>query len=815
MKIFTRILTLTTVFLMANGMLHQAYAQRIIGYMPSWAGDANAIQYSKLTHINYAFALPNSDGSIKPIDNPAKLQTIVTKAHAVGTKVLIAVGGWSDNGVILDPTFEALAGNATSRSRFITACMSLVNTYGLDGVDIDWEYPDAGQSSTNFDLLMTGLSDQLKPQGKLLTAAVIGNGATGGGVSATVFAKVDWLNIMSYDANDFQHSTYDYSLQCLSYWSGRGLAKSKISLGVPFYGRPSWESYAALVGRGADPNADVFSNVGYNGLVTIRRKTQYVKDNAYGGMMIWELSQDLGNQNSLLSAMYAITGGTTPPPPPPPTQSPYGGTAAAIPGKVEAERYDLGGQTIAFSDNTAGNSGAAFRTDDVDVEATTDAGAGHNIGYTAAGEWLEYTVNVTAGTYKMEVRVAATVAGKSLHVEMNGTNIGNISVPNTGGWQNWQTVTINNISMTAGQKVMRVYFDTDGINLNYVNFASGTTPPNQFPSVNITGPANNTNYTAPASVNITANATDADGTISKVDFYNGATLLGTDNTSPYNFSWTNVAAGSYSLTARATDNSGAVTTSGAVTIVVNPSNPTNQPPTVSITGPANNSSYTAPASVNITANAADANGTVSKVDFYNGGTLIGTDNTAPYSFSWTNVAAGTYSLTARATDNAGAATTSAAVTIVVNPVSSGCSTPAWSASAIYVAGNRVSKNGTIYEAKWWTQGDDPLLSGQWDVWKTIGACNAKIGMFTDNDVNTSNYISVSPNPSNGFLQIHMNTIDASSIEIQLFDSFGHEVFSANGIGSGETINIQSLAAGIYVMKIRAGEQVLTQRLVRQ
>jgi GH18 family chitinase/chitodextrinase len=725
MKIFTRILKVTTVFLIANGVLFQAHGQRIIGYMPSWAGDANAIQYSKLTHINYAFALPTSDGSIKAIDNPAKLQTIVSKAHAVGTKVMIAVGGWSDGGTPLDPTFEALAGNATSRSRFVTACMNLVSQYGVDGIDIDWEYPDAGQSSTNFDLLMTALSDQLKPQGKLLSAAVIGNGTTGNGVSTTVFSKVDWLNVMSYDANDFQHSTYDYSLQCLSYWSGRGIAKSKINLGVPFYGRPSWESYATLVGRGADPNADVFGNVGYNGLTTIKKKTQYVKDNAYGGMMIWELSQDLGNQNSLLSAMFAITGGTTPPPPPPATQSPYGGTAAAIPGKVEAEKYDLGGQTIAYSDNTAGNSGNTFRTDDVDVEATTDAGAGYNIGYTAAGEWLEYTVNVTAGTYKLEARVAATLAGKSFHVEMNGVNIGNISVPNTGGWQTWQTVTLSNISLTAGQKVMRIYFDTDGINLNYVNFSTGTTPPpptNQAPTVSITGPANNTNYNAPASVNITANAADADGTVSKVDFYNGGALLGTDNSAPYSFGWTNVAAGTYTLTAKATDNSGAVTTSGAITIVVKTVTP---PP---------------------------------------GGT---------------------------------------------------CTTPAWSASAVYVAGNRASRSGNIYEAKWWTQGDDPLLSGQWDVWKNIGACNAKINMADNADVSTSNYISVNPNPSNGFLFVEMNTIDASSVEVQIFDSFGHKVFSEANIQSGAAINIQSLSAGIYIMKIKAGEQILTQRLVRQ
>jgi endo-1,4-beta-D-glucanase Y len=351
----------------------------------------------------------------------------------------------------------------------------------------------------------------------------------------------------------------------------------------------------------------------------------------------------------------------------PVVQAPYGGTASPIPGKIEAEKYDLGG-TLAYNDATVGNDGGQFRTDDVDIETTTDAGGGYNVGYTAAGEWLEYTVNVTAaGKYDFAVRVAATAAGKSLHIEMDGINItGSIAVPNTAGWQVWQTVSVPNISLTTGTKIMRVVMDTDGFNLNYINVtASATTPVNVAPTVSLNAPANNSSYTAPATVTISANAADADGSVASVQFYNGTTLLGTDASAPFSFNWSGVAAGSYTLTAKATDNSGAVTTSAAVNITVTTATPVNVAPTVSLTSPSNNASYTAPATVTISANATDSDGSIANVQFYNGGTLLATVTVAPYNYTWSGMAVGSYTLTAKATDNSGAVTTSSSSTITV------------------------------------------------------------------------------------------------------------------------------------------------------
>jgi hypothetical protein len=98
---------------------------------------------------------------------------------------------------------------------------------------------------------------------------------------------------------------------------------------------------------------------------------------------------------------------------------------------------------------------------------------------------------------------------------------------------------------------------------------------------------------------------------------------------------------------------------------------TNNPPTISIISPANGATFNAPATVTINATASDSDGTVSKVDFYQGSTLLGTDTTAPYSFTWNNVTDGNYILTAKATDDEGAVTTSSAVSITVN-VTTGC-----------------------------------------------------------------------------------------------------------------------------------------------
>jgi beta-xylosidase len=157
-------------------------------------------------------------------------------------------------------------------------------------------------------------------------------------------------------------------------------------------------------------------------------------------------------------------------------KGPFGGTAHNIPGIIQAEAYDEGGEGVSYHEaNTNGNEGGApFRNDEVDIETTKDESGVLNIGYILKGEWLEYTVNVTsAGKYDLRFRVAADGTGRTFHLEMDGVNItGAVSVPNTGGWQTWETIPVAGIQLTQGKHVMRIVFDSDYMNLNWVEFQS-------------------------------------------------------------------------------------------------------------------------------------------------------------------------------------------------------------------------------------------------------------------------------------------------------------------------------------------------------
>lgn len=383
---------------------------KIVGYMPSWSGSAQSIQYSKLTHINYAFIRPTTTGGLTAVEDGGKLSSIVSLAHANGVKVGIAVGGWSD---LNNTDFQVMAGNAGYRSNFINNLVTLVNNYQLDGVDIDWEYPVEGSDPANFSTLMTELGNAMHARGKFLTAAVSAQGYYANGVQSAVFNAVDFLNIMVYDGgNGADHSPYSYAVSSLDYWAGRGLPAAKTVLGVPFYSRPNWKSFATLVNEGANPNNDTYNGDYFNGLNTIRSKTNLAFDRNAGGIMIWELSQDASGANSLLSAIKAVKdqrGGGTPNNPAPSVNitSPSGGASFTAPANITINA-------------NASDNGSVIKVEFFNGSTKLGEDTSSPYSYTWSG--------VTAGTYSLTARATdnqgATTTSASVSVTVTGGNTG-------------------------------------------------------------------------------------------------------------------------------------------------------------------------------------------------------------------------------------------------------------------------------------------------------------------------------------------------------------------------------------------------------
>ncbi len=153
-------------------------------------------------------------------------------------------------------------------------------------------------------------------------------------------------------------------------------------------------------------------------------------------------------------------------------QLPFGNAIHQLPGRVEAENYDTGGESVAYGNTTVGNPGGAYRSDDVGIEATTDTGGGYDVGYLNNGEWLEYTVNVPdpEAVYSISMRVASLSGGGQLRVRLDGTVLGTIQIPGTGGWQNWQTVTLPNVPLSGGtgSRALRLEVLNSGFNINWI-----------------------------------------------------------------------------------------------------------------------------------------------------------------------------------------------------------------------------------------------------------------------------------------------------------------------------------------------------------
>ena len=161
--------------------------------------------------------------------------------------------------------------------------------------------------------------------------------------------------------------------------------------------------------------------------------------------------------------------------------TPYSGTPVSLPGVVQTEHFDNGGEGVGYHDTTSGNRGGAYRSTDVDLEPAS--AGGYDVAWVVAGEWLQYSLNVAvSAAYRVNFRVASSGQGGTFHLEMNGVNVaGPLVVPDTGGWQNWQVVGAN-VRLPAGAQVARLVMDGNGStaavgNFDTIEFLAGSSPP--------------------------------------------------------------------------------------------------------------------------------------------------------------------------------------------------------------------------------------------------------------------------------------------------------------------------------------------------
>jgi chitinase len=277
----------------------------VLGFYTSWAPPS--VRYDKITHLMYAFLDPSSSGSISgSVDGG-----VVSAAHNAGVKVIASIGGANNS-----DGFPSLAASSSGRTNFANACKSIVNG-GVDGVDIDWEFPANAQDSANFTLLLKAVRAAIG-SGKILSMDLAPNDEKGHWVSHSAIEVGDFYNVMAYDFTGNypgspvgQHSSFNQAVYGLYYWwKNRGVAKTKVILGVPFYGKNFNNSgnpvdYRDIMSANPSlsPDADQVGQTWFNGVTTITKKSTYVAENGYGGVMIWQLGGDAGGSKSLLDAV--------------------------------------------------------------------------------------------------------------------------------------------------------------------------------------------------------------------------------------------------------------------------------------------------------------------------------------------------------------------------------------------------------------------------------------------------------------------------------------------------------------------------------
>jgi GH18 family chitinase len=300
-----------------DSIVHEKNEFKVIGYYCGELFDVpvEKLQAKKLTHIMYGFLIPVADGTCEPFEEPDELKKLIEKCHGAGTEVYISLGGYSGkDGKPLVSIFEKIGADANLREVYVNNVLDIVQQYGFDGVELDWEYPSYA-TSADYEKTVLLLSKKLKALGKGLSTALPGTGSKDGknvwqaleAVTDKTIEHFDFISLMCYDLKtDPNHSPIWFSNTTINYWKNfRNVPEEKLILGMPLYARPSWQQYRYLVEMDRGNAYKDYVNTQplestYNGLNTLREKTMIALRTA-GGVMLFDINEDTYDETSVVS----------------------------------------------------------------------------------------------------------------------------------------------------------------------------------------------------------------------------------------------------------------------------------------------------------------------------------------------------------------------------------------------------------------------------------------------------------------------------------------------------------------------------------
>ncbi len=282
---------------------------RIVGYLPDWSYQAYGnLDFNALTHLNIAFCNPDAEGNLSCYIPDSDMKNIVNKAHSADVKVMAALGGGGgcDGYLPLIDTPEEMAD-------FNENIMTYCETYNLDGIDLDIELGSSHEIWNYYADWVASLRILCDERGYEMSTATAQWVAVN--VTPQTFELFDFVNVMAYDndADESSHCDMEFAETSLQYFNiQRKIPKERLVLGVPFYGRGytsdgalDWNSYVPfselITSDTANYEKDLYNGVAYNGAPTMREKCALARE--YGGIMIWELSQDAEGEYSLLAVI--------------------------------------------------------------------------------------------------------------------------------------------------------------------------------------------------------------------------------------------------------------------------------------------------------------------------------------------------------------------------------------------------------------------------------------------------------------------------------------------------------------------------------